>query len=164
MLLSVSVVLCIFRWGLHTALETGPDAVVESALYAFGFDPSLFQQIQHFVCYLWATHVRILLFVVVAREPIKARLCQFTATMEFILNILIDQISLFGCVDLDCLTACLPMGRENDHRSWLDLGRNLATDLREFAVGRVLHFVHDVWLVVLAMLSLFLVLCLRRHG
>lgn len=56
----------------HTALEAGPDAVVESALHTLALDPGVLQHVQHFIGYLLATHVRVLLFIIVARETVEA--------------------------------------------------------------------------------------------
>lgn len=68
----VSIGLSLWSKPSRTALEADPDAVVESALHALGWDIGFFQQPQHFICYLLATHVRVLLFIVMAWEATEA--------------------------------------------------------------------------------------------
>jgi hypothetical protein len=62
-------------------------------------------------------------------------------------NILINQIRLFGGIDLDRISTGLPMRREYDDSLRLDLGGYLAPNLTELAVSRVIDIIHDVWLV-----------------
>lgn len=60
--------------------------------------------------------------------------------------ILINQVRHLSRINIDRIPTTLPMRREDDHRTWLDLSRDLASDLGEFLVGWVFDIVHDVGL------------------
>lgn len=135
----------------HTALEASPNTVVESALHTLGRNSSILQQVEHFMRYLLAAHVRELFLVVMAREAVEAKHGQNEvfeiAVEDLISNILIDQISLLCGIDLDSIPTGLPMRREDNDSPRLNLGGDLASNLAKLAVSRVIDLVHDVWLV-----------------
>lgn len=141
----------------HTALKPRPDTVIETPLDSLGFDSGFMQSINDLLSDLLASYIRKFFLVVVARKAIET--ANFSAMFSpssqsnqnshgILRNLLVDQIRDLSRVHLDCIRACLPMGREDDHRARLHLGRDLTAQFLQFAVCRMVTLIHDVWLVV----------------
>lgn len=58
--------------GIHTTLETSPNAMVKATLYTLRFDTRILERIEHFVCDFFAADVRVFLLVEMARESVEA--------------------------------------------------------------------------------------------
>lgn len=59
-------------------------------------------------------------------------------------DILVDQVGDLGRVHVDSILASLPMRREDHDRTRLDFLGNLASNLAQFAMGRVVMLEHDI--------------------
>lgn len=98
-----------------TALETGPDTMIEPSFHPFSFNPSFAQGTKHLLRYFGTPNVREFFFVVMVRESIEAEEKVLVSSISVVHQkkgkwiSLIDQLRHFGRVDLDRISACLPM-------------------------------------------------------
>lgn len=59
---------------------------------------------------------------------------------------LVNEIRMFSVVQADQIGLGLPMRREDDDGLWLDLLRDLTTDLLKHGIHRMVGVVLDAWL------------------
>lgn len=129
--------------------------MIQPPLYPLSLNPRRTKRIKHLLRNLRTSHIRIFLFIIVAREAIETILISanihFTNTLnQGKRNALINQIRNLRRIHLDRIPRRLPMRREDHHSARLDLCRDLAAYLAELFVGGVVDLVHDVWLGSLA--------------
>jgi hypothetical protein len=122
--------------------------VIETAFHALCLDSGSLQQVKDFMRDLLTADIGVLFLVIVVGETIEAaisRLANVPRELEDLRyrNILVDQIRHLSRVDVDSIPSTLPMRRKDNHRTGLDLGSDLAPDLSELAVCRVLDIIHD---------------------
>ena len=117
--------------GVLTTLEGRPYSVIKPSLDPLNLDPILPHQAHDLLRNLPATHIRILLLVVMSRETVE----------------IVDQIRHLGPIDLDLPRLRLPMRREYYNGLGLHFGGDFFSDLLELLVGWVIDLVHYVGLL-----------------
>lgn len=135
-----------------TAFEARPDAVVEATLNTLHLDARTPQQAHHFFGHRLASDIGVLFFVVIPRKAVETSASNYVSLIVNGLNssrvdVLVDQIGLFGRVYLDPVRSGLPMRREDNDRPWVNSASNLFAYFAELLVGRMVYVVHYVGLV-----------------
>jgi hypothetical protein len=126
--------------------------MVETSGCGFRFNAGVVEEIDDFFGYFFAALVGELLFIVVGCETVKTGTFVSAVSANSPLrvwtgwHVLIDQVGLLGCIDLDHVGLTLPMGREYNDGFWLNFLRDFSSQFLKFWVHLVCSIIHDIWL------------------